>query len=92
VSKTDTQEERGMTTDVTETREADAPPRGRFPDPEDLAADAATFARIQAASMAVMVEAFAVAVVIDPDEPVPYYLTAEGEAAAPVPNPVHGAR
>lgn len=69
-----------MPTDVIVTREPDAPPRGRFPDPEDLAADAATFARIQAASVAVMVEAFAVAVVIDPDEPVPYYLTAKGEA------------
>lgn len=69
-----------MPTDLTETGEPDAPPRGRFPDPEDLAADAATFARIQAASMAVLVEAFAIAVVIDPGEPVPYYLTAKGEA------------
>ena len=71
-----------MPTDVTVTREPDAPPRGRFPHPEDLAADASTFARIQAASMAVMVEAFAIAVVIGPDEPIPYYLTAKGEAAA----------
>ena len=71
-----------MPTDVTVTREPDAAPTGRFPGPQDLAADAAAFVRIQAASTAVMVEAFAVAVVIDPDEPVPYYLTAKGEAAA----------
>lgn len=46
---------------------------------ESLAADAATYARIQAASMAAMVEAFAVAVVIDPDELAPYCLTELGE-------------
>ena len=69
-----------MPTDVTVTQEPDAPPRGRFPDPKDLAADAAAFARIQAASMAVMVDAFAVAVAVDRDEPAPYYLTATGEA------------
>jgi hypothetical protein len=37
--------------------------------------DNAAFARIQFESMATMVEAFAVAVVIDPDEPIPYVLT-----------------
>ncbi|HEV2936642.1 MAG TPA: hypothetical protein VGY96_26285 [Streptosporangiaceae bacterium] len=44
-----------------------------------LAADAAAYARIQAESMATMVEAFAVAVVIDPDEPIPYVLTEKAE-------------
>ena len=41
--------------------------------------DNAAFTRIQSDSMAVMVEAFAVAVVIDPDEPVPYLLTDKAE-------------
>jgi hypothetical protein len=53
--------------------------------PEVMAADAATCARIQANSVAVLVEAFAIAVVIDPDEPVPYQLTALGLAASEMP-------
>jgi hypothetical protein len=43
------------------------------------AADAAAYARIQAESMATMVDAFAAAVVIDPDEPIPYVLTEKAE-------------
>jgi hypothetical protein len=54
--------------------------------PEILAADAAAYARIQAANHAVMVEAFAVAVVIGPDEPAPYYPTELGEMV-PCPGP-----
>jgi hypothetical protein len=44
-----------------------------------LAADAAAYARIQAESVATMAEAFAVAVVINPDEPIPYVLTDKAE-------------
>ena len=54
--------------------------RGRFPTPGQMAADAALYTRHQYEATAVMVEAFAVAVVIGPDEPVPYYLSAMGEA------------
>jgi hypothetical protein len=53
---------------------------GRFPTPGQLAADAASFARLQYEATAVMVEAFAVAVVFGPDEPAQYYPTARGEA------------
>jgi hypothetical protein len=50
--------------------------------PEVLAADARTYARIQAHCSAVLVEASAVAVVFDPDEPVPFWLTMAGGIAA----------
>jgi len=53
--------------------------RGRFPSPEQMTADAALYARHRFEGCAVAVEAFAVAVVIDADEPVPYYLSAQAE-------------
>jgi hypothetical protein len=53
---------------------------GRFPNQWQLAADAALFTRIQYEAVAVMVAAFAVAVVFDPDEPVPFFLSLAGEA------------
>jgi hypothetical protein len=53
---------------------------GRFPNQWQLAADAALLTRIQYEAVAVAVAGFAVAVVFDPDEPVPFYLTPAGEA------------
>jgi len=50
--------------------------------PEVLAADAATYARIQARSTAVTVESFTVAVACGRDEVIPYRLTVSGWRAA----------
>jgi hypothetical protein len=61
--------------------------RGLFPSPRVLAAKAATTARLEFEAVAVAVEAFAVSVVIGPDEPAPYYLTAMGEAVPPPDEP-----
>lgn len=45
-----------------------------FPSAAEMAQGAAFFARIQAANLAVQVEAFAISVVIRPDELAPYVL------------------
>jgi hypothetical protein len=52
---------------------------------EILAADAAAYARIQAHSVSVMVEAFTVAVVCDPDLPIPYMFSLMGWTATELP-------
>jgi len=70
--------------DLDATTEFDPFPGGRFPLREQLDADAALYAKFQYKGAVVMVEAFTMAVCVDPDEPVPYYLD---EKALAVPCP-----